>query len=352
MRIVFWNTNKNENINEYISDIIVEQEIDILVLAEYESDIEELKKMLALYNIVIEQAITIGCDRITILKRKENIQPAFQNKYCSMQIIDDMYLLVCLHLPSKLYAGVLKRGIAIARIVEEIQIHEEKLGIEKTVIVGDINEKYYYNVNLIVLYNVGASIKVSTISYPLRNGMSQKVYWTNKPVEDFLNKKLRKLFDNKSEKICIKTFKVECESQVIEKIKKEFDKRDAKGNGIPIDLFVLNQVDDRRIAYSYELKAGGNLDTKNAPSNAAEVTSLETIFSFCDKSISRFATCYDGKGDGTPDGAIGKHLDRNQILIGKEFWEEILEDGVSYNDFILAYQEAYKKAKVEETVIG
>ena len=60
MRIVFWNTNKNENINEYISDIIVEQEIDILVLAEYESDIEELKKMLALYNIVIEQAITIG----------------------------------------------------------------------------------------------------------------------------------------------------------------------------------------------------------------------------------------------------------------------------------------------------
>lgn len=49
---------------------------------------------------------------------------------------------------------------------------------------------------------------------------------------------------------------------------------------------------------------------------------------------------------------IGKHLDRNQILIGKEFWEEILEDGVSYNDFILAYQEAYKKAKVEETVIG
>ena len=60
MRIVFWNTNKNENINEYISDIIVEQEIDILVLAEYESDIEELKKMLELYNIVIEQAITIG----------------------------------------------------------------------------------------------------------------------------------------------------------------------------------------------------------------------------------------------------------------------------------------------------
>lgn len=46
-------------------------------------------------------------------------------------------------LPSKLYADVLKRGIAIARIVEEIQIQEEKLGIEKTIIVGDINENPY-----------------------------------------------------------------------------------------------------------------------------------------------------------------------------------------------------------------
>ena len=45
MRVCFWNTNKNENINEYISDIVVEQEIDILALAEYESDIEELKKI-------------------------------------------------------------------------------------------------------------------------------------------------------------------------------------------------------------------------------------------------------------------------------------------------------------------
>lgn len=52
LRVCFWNTNKNENINEYISDIIVEQEIDILALAEYESDIEELKKMLALYNML------------------------------------------------------------------------------------------------------------------------------------------------------------------------------------------------------------------------------------------------------------------------------------------------------------
>ena len=143
MRIGFWNTNKNEKINEYISDIIEEYSIDICILAEYEANIDELKQKIARYGITVEQAITVGCGRITILKNRKNIQPGFQNKYCSMQIIDDEYLLVCLHLPSKLYADVLKRGIAISRIVEEIQNYEKKLNIEKTIIVGDINENPY-----------------------------------------------------------------------------------------------------------------------------------------------------------------------------------------------------------------
>lgn len=143
LRICFWNTNKNEKINNYISDIIEENLVDIFVLAEYEANIEELKQKIKLHNIVIEQAITIGCDRITILKRRKDVKPGFQNKYCSMQIIDDKYLLVCLHLPSKLYADELKRGIAISRIVEEIQNYEKNLNIEKTIIVGDINENPY-----------------------------------------------------------------------------------------------------------------------------------------------------------------------------------------------------------------
>ena len=143
LRICFWNTNKNVKINNYISDIIEENIVDIFVLAEYEANIDELKKKVKLHNIVIEQAITIGCDRITILKNGKDIKPGFQNKYCSMQIIDNEYLLACLHLPSKLYADKVKRGIAISRIVEDLQTYEENLGIEKTIILGDINENPY-----------------------------------------------------------------------------------------------------------------------------------------------------------------------------------------------------------------
>lgn len=143
VRIAFWNTNRNRKINEYIFDIMVEQAIDFLILAEYEADIEELKQKLLLHNIVAEQAITIGCDRITILKSGKDVQPGFQNKYCSIQIIDNEYLLACVHLPSKSYANDAKRGITISRIVGEIQIYEEKLGVEKTIIVGDLNENPY-----------------------------------------------------------------------------------------------------------------------------------------------------------------------------------------------------------------
>ena len=143
MRICFWNTNKNKRINDYILDIVVEHFVDILVLAEYEADIEALEQKAAWYNIVIEEAFTSGCDRITILKRGRDVQPGAQNGYYSIQIVDSEYLLVCVHLPSKLYADRLKRNVVISQIIEEIQAYEERLDTEKTIIVGDINENPY-----------------------------------------------------------------------------------------------------------------------------------------------------------------------------------------------------------------
>ena len=207
--------------------------------------------------------------------------------------------------------------------------------------------------NVITLQNKGEEVTISMISYPYSNGMSQKVYWTNSPAENLLNKATKNLFDKGSKSVEKTSYVLKSDMVTIKKIKDEFAKRDSKGNGIPIDLFVFEKTpEDKKIAYSYELKAGGNLDTKNAPSNANEVASLKTIFSFCDASISRFATCYDGKGDGTPDGSIGKNLKREEILIGEEFWKEILEENVSYSEFIELYKKACELAKVEEIVIG
>lgn len=42
MRMLFWNTHRNVNINSYILDLVNENEIDVLVLAEYKADTNEL----------------------------------------------------------------------------------------------------------------------------------------------------------------------------------------------------------------------------------------------------------------------------------------------------------------------
>ena len=205
--------------------------------------------------------------------------------------------------------------------------------------------------NVVTLHDEGETIKVSMISYPYKYGMSQKVYYTKQPIKELLSKDAKALFE--SGKITSRDFSVTSDKKTIAAVKTEIKKHDLNDNGIPIDLFIWKTTaDGKHKAYSYEIKAGGNLDTKNAPSNANEVKRLEKMFSFCDKSKARFATCYDGKGDGTPDGSIGHNLDRKQILIGKEFWKEILEPGVSYDDFIKMYKQAYQRARVEEIIVG
>lgn len=217
-------------------------------------------------------------------------------------------------------------------------------------------EKYgkKYVPNIIALRQDDNNIIMSTLSYPCQQGFSQKVYWTDKSAMELANTNVKSFYKKHPEKVDVSSHKIETTHAVIKKIQKEFQERDKKKNGIPIDLFfyTVDRRGNKISAYSYEIKAGGNLDTKNAPSNAKEVKSLETIFSFCDSSIAKFATCYDGKGDGTPDGAIGNHLSRDQIVIGEEFWNEVLEEEVSYDDFIKIYREAYEKAKVEEIIIG
>ncbi len=42
MRILFWNTNKNSNINKYIASVVQDDNIDILAMAECNADYNEL----------------------------------------------------------------------------------------------------------------------------------------------------------------------------------------------------------------------------------------------------------------------------------------------------------------------
>lgn len=123
-----------------------------------------------------------------------------------------------------------------------------------------------------------------------------------------------------------------------------------KGNQIytkPVDLAFF----DGTTWNIMELKAGGDLDSSNAPSN---VEKLLTIY--VDMGIENckayFATLYNKDGEGnTWTGAVKKHLNYpSMFLIGAKFWEQILPGGISFNDFTEIYREALEEIDLNKRI--
>lgn len=102
-----------------------------------------------------------------------------------------------------------------------------------------------------------------------------------------------------------------------------------------------------------ELKAGGDLDSSNAPSN---VEKLLTIY--VDMGIENckayFATLYNKDGEGnTWKGAVKKHLAYPEMfLIGKNLWEKILPDGISFEDFEDIYKQALEDIGLNDRIVA
>ncbi len=100
-----------------------------------------------------------------------------------------------------------------------------------------------------------------------------------------------------------------------------------------------------------ELKAGGDLDSSNAPSN---VEKLLTIY--VDMGIENckayFATLYNKDGEGnTWTGAVKKHLNYpSMFLIGAKFWERILPDEITYEEFTEIYREALEEIDLNKHI--
>lgn len=100
-----------------------------------------------------------------------------------------------------------------------------------------------------------------------------------------------------------------------------------------------------------ELKAGGDLDSSNAPSN---VEKLLTIY--VDMGIENckayFGTLYNKDGEGnTWKGAVKKHMAFPEMfLIGKTFWSKILPDGISFEDFEQIYKESLEEIDLNHRI--
>ena len=145
MRFLFWNTNKNGDINDILCKIVIEQKINIVILAEYADVVEDLILNLDLHGVRMKVYPTVGCDRITMLGTEISVRQSRQDTYYSMQIINEQYLLCGLHLPSSLWADKETQSLVFESTVHDVELAEEENGLEKSIVVGDFNQNPYEN---------------------------------------------------------------------------------------------------------------------------------------------------------------------------------------------------------------
>ena len=98
-----------------------------------------------------------------------------------------------------------------------------------------------------------------------------------------------------------------------------------------------------------EIKAGGNLDSSNAPSNAKKLLTIYTGLNYR-KTKPYFATIYHKDGEGrTWSGSIKKYLQYpHMFLVGSAFWNKILPEGIDFNEFTRIYNEAINQINLNE----
>lgn len=144
MKILFWNAHKNPQINKYVVSLILDYGADIVIMAEYSADESELKRLLQENNENFIPCNTVGCNRIQIWSNYDNVKAGIQNKYYSIQVIREQYILCCIHLMSDLYGDKSDERLAkIQEIMHDIFETEKRIHSKKTIIIGDFNEMPY-----------------------------------------------------------------------------------------------------------------------------------------------------------------------------------------------------------------
>ncbi len=144
MKILFWNTNRNSDINQYIVYLVQEYNIDVLLLAEYRANKNELCKLFNENYKFLVECNTYGCGRIDSWSSYTDIEAGRQDDYYSIQIIKNRFILCSIHLPTDLHGDYSDERLAkIQEIMYDIKETECEIKSKETVIIGDFNEMPY-----------------------------------------------------------------------------------------------------------------------------------------------------------------------------------------------------------------
>jgi len=115
----------------------------------------------------------------------------------------------------------------------------------------------------------------------------------------------------------------------------------------PADLIFYNP--DEKKYKLFEIKAGGDLDSSNAPKNVEKMLKIYASLGKPNANL-YFATLYHKDGEGRNwTGVVKRHLSEDSILIGKAFWEQILQD-ISFDQFRGVYKQAFNDTGFNTTL--
>ena len=141
MKILFWNTHKNIDINHIVAELIEENNINIIALAEYTANVDELIDLLSNRGIIMRKYDNPGGEKVIFLGNTYyHAEPALQSDRYSFQIIDNKYIICCVHLQSQILKNSEgTREITIRKIVRDIINTENAIKSDNTIVIGDFN---------------------------------------------------------------------------------------------------------------------------------------------------------------------------------------------------------------------
>lgn len=144
MNFLFWNVQEKPIFNELV-ELISDFSVDVVVLAEYSGDTQQLLRQLDSKNLNYFSLPNIGCERIQILT---NISPGFfhirreSDRISIREFLKDGHLpllFLFAHLPSKKNYSEKDQTAIAADVRRELEIVEAAVGHSNTLVIGDLN---------------------------------------------------------------------------------------------------------------------------------------------------------------------------------------------------------------------
>jgi len=121
-----------------------------------------------------------------------------------------------------------------------------------------------------------------------------------------------------------------------------------------LDLILIDG--DKTNINLFEIKTGGNLDSKKGPAEVEKLKEAKRVAEilFPGKNIKiYFATLYNPKGEDSswlPSSVRNALNNDDSIKVGRNFWEFLFKDKLTFEDFIEVYKEAADQVRIEENV--